>query len=76
MRFRMGVHLGDACKLRIVLDAEVGLAAGESGKEIPMLLDVLAVVERLATPDFRAPAGRRAPVTGCWVGCQAESRKD
>ncbi len=61
MRFRMGVHLGDACKLRIVLDAEVGLAAGESGKEIPMLLDVLAVVERLATPDFarQRGAGRR-----------------
>ncbi len=59
MRFRMGVHLGDAWKLRIVLDAEVGLAAGESGKEIPMLLDVLAVVERLATPDSRATAGRR-----------------
>ena len=39
---------GAACKLRIVLDLEVGLAAGESGKEIPMLLDVLAVVERLA----------------------------
>ncbi len=38
---------GAACKLRIVLDPEVGLAAGESGKEIPMLLDVLAVVERL-----------------------------
>ncbi len=37
-----------ACKLRIVLDPEVGPAAGESGKEIPMLLDVLAVVERLA----------------------------
>ncbi len=27
---------------------EVGLAARESGKEMPMLLDVLAVVERLA----------------------------
>lgn len=40
--------VGAACKLRIVLDPEVGLAAGESGKEIPMLLDVLAVVERLA----------------------------
>ncbi len=39
---------GAACKLRIVLDPEVGLAAGESGKEIPMLLDDLAVVERLA----------------------------
>ncbi len=39
---------GAACKLRIVLDPEVGLAAGESGKERPMLLDVLAVVERLA----------------------------
>ncbi len=38
---------GAACKLRIVLDPEVGLAAGESGKEIPMLLDVLAVIERL-----------------------------
>ncbi len=25
---------GAACKLRIVLDPEVGLAAGESGKEI------------------------------------------
>ncbi len=40
--------VGAACKPRIVLDPEVGLAAGESGKEIPMLLDVLAVVERLA----------------------------
>ncbi len=40
--------VGAACKLRIVLDPEVGLAAGESGKEMPMLLDVLAVVERLA----------------------------
>ncbi len=39
---------GAACKLSIVLDPEVGLAAGESGKEIPMLLDVLTVVERLA----------------------------
>ena len=39
---------GAACKLRIVLDPEIGLAAGESGKEIPMLLDVLEVVERLA----------------------------
>ncbi len=39
--------VGAACKLRIVLDPEVGLTAGESGKEIPMLLDVLAVVERL-----------------------------
>ncbi len=27
---------GAACKLRIVLDPEVGLAAGESGKEIPI----------------------------------------
>ncbi len=40
--------VGAVCKLRIVLDPEVGLAAGESGKEIPILLDVLAVVERLA----------------------------
>ncbi len=40
--------VGAACKLRIVLDPEVGLAAGESGKEMPMLLEVLAVVERLA----------------------------
>ncbi len=40
--------VGAACKLRIVLDPEVDLAAGESGKEMPMLLDVLAVVERLA----------------------------
>ncbi len=40
--------VGAACKLRIVLDPEVGLTAGESGKEIPMLLDVLAVVERFA----------------------------
>ena len=40
--------IGAACKLRIVLDPEVSLAAGESGKEIPMLLDMLAVVERLA----------------------------
>ncbi len=40
--------VGAACKLRIILDPEVGLAAGESGKEMPMLLDVLAVVERLA----------------------------
>ncbi len=39
---------GAARKRRIVLDPEVGMAAGESGKEIPMLLDVLAVVERLA----------------------------
>ncbi len=54
--------VGAACKLRIVLDPEVGLAAGESGKEIPMLLDVLAVVERLAgsltpkLPTRRGPA--------------------
>ena len=40
--------VGAACKLRIVLDPEIGLAAGESGREMPMLLDVLAVVERLA----------------------------
>ncbi len=40
--------VGAACKLRIVLDPEVGLAAGERGKEMPMLIDVLAVVERLA----------------------------
>ncbi len=48
---------GAACKLRIVLDPEVGLAAGESGKEIPMLLDVLAVVERLAA-STAPPEGR------------------
>ncbi len=48
---------GAACKLRIVLDPEVGLAAGESGKEIPMLLDVLAVVERL-TASTAPPEGR------------------
>ncbi len=41
-------RIAAVCKLHIVLDPEVGLAAGESGKEIPMLLDVLAVVERLA----------------------------
>ncbi len=54
---------GAACKLRIVLDPEVGLAAGESGKEIPMLLDVLAVIERLvastALPEDRR-SGRAA----------------
>ncbi len=36
---------GAACKLRIVLDPEVGLAVGESGKEIPMLLDDLTLVQ-------------------------------
>ena len=38
---------GAAAKLRIVLD-EVGLPAGESYSDVPMLRDVLAVVERLA----------------------------
>ncbi len=39
---------GAAAKLRVVLDPEVGIVAGPSDFTMPMLIDVLAVVERLA----------------------------
>ena len=32
----------------MVVDPEIGLPVGEDGTEIPMLTDVLAVIERLA----------------------------
>ena len=39
---------GAAAKLRILLDEQTGLAAGQGKRDIPMVRDVLAVVERLA----------------------------
>ncbi len=39
---------GAAAKLRVALDPEVGMVASPSDCTMPMLIDILAVVERLA----------------------------
>ncbi len=59
---------GAAAKLRVVLDPEVGMVAGPSDCTMPMLIDILAVVERLADRHLSASRSRARAAVECLTG--------